>query len=85
MRSFSIMHAQCGILRERTLRAAAACFGHRLMMDRVVPGGVTADLAADGAAHVRHLLGEVRAKFPELVDLYDNTASLRTALSPPAS
>ena len=75
--SFSILHAQCAILRERTLRAAAACFGHRLMMDRVVPGGVTADLAADGAAHVRHLLGEVRAKFPELVELYDNTASLQ--------
>ncbi len=43
--SFSIMHAHCGILRERTLRTAEACFGHRLMMDRVVPGGVAADLA----------------------------------------
>ena len=42
--SFSLMHAHCGILRERVLRAAAACFGHRLMMDRVVPGGVAADL-----------------------------------------
>ncbi len=41
--SFSIMHAQCGILRELTLRAAHACFGHRLMMDRIVPGGVAAD------------------------------------------
>jgi Ni,Fe-hydrogenase III large subunit len=36
--SFSLMYAECGILRERTLRAAEACFGHRLMMDRVVPG-----------------------------------------------
>src|SRR5512132_673628 len=27
--SFSLMHAQCGILRERTLRTAEACFGHR--------------------------------------------------------
>ena len=32
------------VLRERVLRAAAACFGHRLMMDRIVPGGVTVDL-----------------------------------------
>ena len=39
--SFSLMHAQCGILRERTLRAADACFGHRLMMDIIVPGGVS--------------------------------------------
>ena len=42
--SFSILHAQCGMLRELTLRAANACFGHRLMMDRIVPGGVAADL-----------------------------------------
>ncbi|HEY7552611.1 MAG TPA: NADH-quinone oxidoreductase subunit C, partial [Hyphomicrobiaceae bacterium] len=48
--SFSIMHAQCGVLRERTLRAADACFGHRLMMDRVVPGGVAQDLGANGMA-----------------------------------
>ena len=46
--SFAIMHAQTGILRERTLRAAAACFSHRLMMDCVVPGGVAIDLAPDG-------------------------------------
>jgi Ni,Fe-hydrogenase III large subunit len=75
--SFSILFAQCGILRERTLRTAAACFGHRLMMERVVPGGAAVDLAADGPAHLRTLLGEIRGKFPELVELYDNTASLQ--------
>ena len=48
--SFSLMHAQCGILRERMLRAADACFGHRLMMDVIVPGGVARDIAPDGAA-----------------------------------
>ncbi len=37
------------MLRERVLRAAARRFGHRLMMDRIVPGGVAADLAAIGA------------------------------------
>ena len=46
--SFSLMHAQCAILRERVLRTADACFGHRLMMDVVVPGGVGRDLGADG-------------------------------------
>jgi Ni,Fe-hydrogenase III large subunit len=75
--SFSLMHAQCGILRERTLRAAEACFGHRLMMDAIVPGGVARDIAADGAAHVQALLTGVRRLFPRLVDLYDNTASLQ--------
>jgi Ni,Fe-hydrogenase III large subunit len=75
--SFSIMHAQCGILREITLRAANACFGHRLMMDRIVPGGVAADLPADGVERLRDLLDEIRRRFPELVALYDNTASLQ--------
>jgi Ni,Fe-hydrogenase III large subunit len=71
------MHAQCGVLRERTLRAADACFGHRLMMDRVVPGGVACDLDAGGMAAVTALLAEVRRVFPRLVELYDNTASLQ--------
>jgi Ni,Fe-hydrogenase III large subunit/Ni,Fe-hydrogenase III component G len=75
--SFVLMHAQCGILRERTLRAADACFGHRLMMDRIVPGGVALDLAAGGAASVRALVSEARKLFPELIELYDNTASLQ--------
>lgn len=75
--SFSIMLAQCGILRERTLRAADACFGHRLMMDRVVPGGVATDIDAAGIACVRALLEDVRRVFPSLIKLYDNTASLQ--------
>src|SRR5712692_401622 len=38
--SFSLMHASCGWLREQVLRASNACFGHRLMMDCIVPGGM---------------------------------------------
>jgi Ni,Fe-hydrogenase III large subunit/Ni,Fe-hydrogenase III component G len=75
--SFALMHAQCGMLRELTLRAAAANFGHRLMMDCVVPGGVSADLRPDGVAQVRALLAEIGRLFPKLVELYDNTASLQ--------
>ncbi len=75
--SFSLMYAECGILRERVLRAAHACFGHRLMMDRVVPGGVASDLAGDGLDHVRALVEAVRHRFPELIEIYDNTASLQ--------
>jgi Ni,Fe-hydrogenase III large subunit len=75
--SFSIMHAQCGILRELVLRAAHACFGHRLMRDCIVPGGTTSDLTPDGAVRLRALLEEIRGRFPELVNVYDNTASLQ--------
>jgi Ni,Fe-hydrogenase III large subunit len=75
--AFALMHAHCAVLRERVLRAADVCFGHRLMMDRIRPGGVAVDLGADGAAAVRALLAEIRRRFPELVELYDNTASLQ--------
>jgi Ni,Fe-hydrogenase III large subunit len=75
--AFSLLHAECGILREETLRAAAAAFGHRLMMDRVVPGGVACDVSAAGGDALRELVRTVRARFPELVELYDNTASLQ--------
>lgn len=75
--AFSLMHAQCGILREQVLRASDACFGHRLMRDRIIPGGVAVDLASDGVASLRGLIAAVRRRFPALIELYDNTASLQ--------
>jgi Ni,Fe-hydrogenase III large subunit len=75
--AFALMHAHCGILREHILRTAASCFGHRLMMDCIVPGGVAVDLAPPGTLEVRHLLSIIHATFPKLVELYDNTASLQ--------
>jgi Ni,Fe-hydrogenase III large subunit/Ni,Fe-hydrogenase III component G len=75
--SFSLMHAQTGILRERVLRACDACFGHRLMRDVLVPGGVARDIAPDGPAKLHALLAEIRKVFPALIELYDNTASLQ--------
>src|SRR3974390_2645671 len=75
--SFALMHAQTGVLRERVLRAADTCFGHRLMMDCVVPGGVARDIAPEGPAAIRELAAEIRKIFPRLVELYDNTASLQ--------
>jgi Ni,Fe-hydrogenase III large subunit len=75
--SFSLMHAHCGILRERVLRASESAFGHRLMMDKIVPGGVTVDLTYDRSQAIKILIAEIREVFPRLIDLYDNTASLQ--------
>ena len=75
--AFAMMHAQCGHLREQVLRVANKCFGHRLMMDQVVPGGVKRDLQSEDEKYVRSLLADIRKRFPELVELYDNTASLQ--------
>jgi Ni,Fe-hydrogenase III large subunit len=75
--AFAMMHAQCGHLRELVLRVADQCFGHRLLMDQVVPGGVRTDLHEDGKERILALLRESRSRFPELIELYDNTASLQ--------
>jgi Ni,Fe-hydrogenase III large subunit len=75
--SFALIQAHCAVLREKVLRAAAAAFGHRLMRDRIVPGGATADIGNDGIAAIRALLTDIKALFPALVELYDNTASLQ--------
>jgi Ni,Fe-hydrogenase III large subunit len=75
--SFSIMLAHCAVLRERMLRAAADAFGHRLMMDRIVPGGVTVDLDARNRLEITALVADVRDKFSALTRLYDDTASLQ--------
>lgn len=75
--AFALMHAHCSILRERVLRAADIAFGHRMMRDCVVPGGVTTDLSDEGALALRGLVAEIRQRFPPLIELYDNTASLQ--------
>ncbi|CAN5347328.1 NADH-quinone oxidoreductase subunit C [soil metagenome] len=75
--SFALMQAHCAALRERVLRLAALAFGHRLMMDAVVPGGVAADLSPDATAALRALPAEIRNVFPRLVNLYDSTTSLQ--------
>ena len=48
------------------------------MMDRIVPGGVTADLdRRAGHAGCVTLTEELRAAMPRLVKLYDETPSLQ--------
>jgi Ni,Fe-hydrogenase III large subunit len=75
--AFAFMLAHCSVLRERVLRACHACFGHRLMMDAVVPGGLSVDFSEHGPTILRDLVATIRAAFPQLVGLYDNTASLQ--------
>ena len=75
--AFALMLAHCAVLREQVLRAAEASFGHRMMRDRIVPGGVVSDLEPHGADAIRSLVKEIRTRLPALIDLYDNTASLQ--------
>ena len=75
--SFTLMHVLCSVLREDVLRASNTAFGHRLMRDIIVPGGVTHDLNDEGTEIIQATLDIIRLRFPALVELYDNTASLQ--------
>jgi Ni,Fe-hydrogenase III large subunit len=75
--SFTLLHAHCAVLRETVLRAAYSAFGHRLMRDIIVPGGVTRDLGNEGAEIIRRALRNIRLRFPALIEVYDKTASLQ--------
>jgi Ni,Fe-hydrogenase III large subunit len=75
--AFALMLAHCGVLRERVLRAAERAFGHRLMRDLVVPGGIEKDIGEPGIAAIRALVADAAQKFPPLVKLYEDTASLQ--------
>ena len=75
--AFALMLAHCSVLRERVLRACDVCFGHRMMMDVIIPGGLKADLNPEAPAVLRDLVATLRAAFPPLIELYENTASLQ--------
>lgn len=75
--AFALLHTHCGLLRERVLRTCDEVFGHRLMMDRIVPGGVTVDLKACDVDRLRRLAAELKRRFGGIVSAYDDTPSLR--------
>src|SRR5262249_39122050 len=67
----------------RVLAACDQAFGHRLMMDRVVPGGVTHDLSNDAREMLLAMLDDATTRFAEVARVYDETPSLqdRTCLT----
>jgi Ni,Fe-hydrogenase III large subunit len=71
------IHARCALQREDVLAVADVCFGHRLMMDRIVPGGVAADLSRENIGEVRGLLGRLEATRAEIQRVYDGLPSLQ--------
>lgn len=75
--AFAPIHARAGLLREGLLRANLAAFGHRLMMDRVMPGGVAQDLTGEGIAALLDALAAIGAELPVLLRYYEEHASLQ--------
>jgi Ni,Fe-hydrogenase III large subunit len=74
--AFAFLQAEATTLREQVLRLAGRLFGHRLMMDCVVPGGVARDLPPDGAREIAALAGMLEPAFERLVRVYDDKPSL---------
>jgi Ni,Fe-hydrogenase III large subunit len=71
------INARCTLQREDVLAVVDACFGHRMMMDRIVPGGVAADLTPEGVGRIRGLLARVEETRTEIARVYDAMPSLQ--------
>jgi Ni,Fe-hydrogenase III large subunit/Ni,Fe-hydrogenase III component G len=74
---FAFGLAQFSRLRENMLRTNAAAFGHRLLMDVVVPGGVAHDLALEHVHSMHDEAHRVRREITALRDIYDEHAGLQ--------
>ncbi|WP_263769749.1 NADH-quinone oxidoreductase subunit C [Propionivibrio soli] len=64
-------------LREDWLRLNAKLFGHRLLMDRIVPGGVAIDLDAQGAEAIIDQCHAIEEDVRRLKSIYDEHAGLQ--------
>lgn len=77
---FAFAHAQCARLREQWQRRSAELFGHRLLMDAVIPGGVARDLPPEGAPLLRADHATLRRAIEPLFDVIDDHPSLEDRL-----
>ncbi len=64
-------------LKEDWLRLNGKFFGHRFMMDRIVPGGVALDLEAPALASIVEQCDAVGREVKELRKIYDEHAGLQ--------
>jgi len=69
--------AQFSRLREDWLRASQALFGHRYLMDTVIPGGVARDLPLSAFPEMNDEIERVRRAVIALRSIYDEHAGLQ--------
>jgi len=74
---FAFGLAQFSRLKEDVLRANFAAFGHRLLMDVVVPGGVAGDLAFEHVHAMHDEAERVSRAIGGLREIYDEHAGLQ--------
>jgi Ni,Fe-hydrogenase III large subunit len=74
--AFAFLFFQFNILKEGLVRSNKRLFRHRFLMDRVIPGGVAADLDNAGIGELMEELDRFAEEFERLVVMYDNNPSL---------
>jgi Ni,Fe-hydrogenase III large subunit/NADH:ubiquinone oxidoreductase subunit C len=69
--------AQFWILKEQVLRNNAALFGHRYLMDKIAPGGVSVNLAASGKRIIEAECAMLEREVRILRGIYDEHAGMQ--------
>jgi Ni,Fe-hydrogenase III large subunit len=77
---FAFLEARFNMQREFFSAAAQDAFGHRLMMDIVIPGGVAGDINTGGDAAILAALDGLEAEMPSLMRVFEDYASLQDRL-----
>lgn len=78
--AFVFAQIQFSRLRELWLRTNAKIFGHRLLMDRIVPGGVSCDLTDEANTLIRQDISRLRKELSEIMPALDLNSSLEDRL-----
>ncbi|MDQ7090485.1 MAG: NADH-quinone oxidoreductase subunit C [Methylococcales bacterium] len=77
---FAFAQMQFSRLREQWQRTQAKIFGHRLLMDKLVPGGVNINLSAADSALIEQELKDLRNELNEIIPPLDLNSSLEDRL-----
>jgi Ni,Fe-hydrogenase III large subunit/Ni,Fe-hydrogenase III component G len=64
-------------LKEDVLRINQELFGHRYLMDRIIPGGVSCDIDQRGTMRLREGLAAIEREVKILKDIYDEHAGVQ--------
>jgi Ni,Fe-hydrogenase III large subunit len=78
--AFVFAQMQFTRLRELWLRTNAKAFGHRLMMDQIVPGGVLCDLSELSCTLIKQDIIQLRKELSEIMPAIDLNSSLEDRL-----
>jgi Ni,Fe-hydrogenase III large subunit len=78
--AFVFAQMQFTRLRELWLRTNATVFGHRLLMDLIIPGGVAVDLSDANSVLIKKEITELRKELAQIILAVDLNSSLEDRL-----